>query len=220
MPVVSTISFLLGLGFLASGLRRNADALAPSRVFGVIWSFAFAVTNLKFSGLQHVWPAEVWIQVIAGPLSFLAGLYVVAATTVNDPLLSIEDVRTRWHEHVVDTQKLFRAIMVLAALYAIGYLIIFSLAGEIPLFSAHPGRVTRRFTLFGVGLFLHHVAPIVILVVLYHVVRPGKAASKWLLKAIAAIAVISYSIILARFQIMFTFIVCISLSTTPHATFD
>ncbi|MEO8168137.1 MAG: hypothetical protein ABI623_07820, partial [bacterium] len=94
MSEVSIASLLFLVMIIFSCFRKGADIFSPGRVFGMVWTIAFGLTDLKLSGFQHDWNVESWLQVLLGPFSFLSGIFVVYVLSVNRVLLPISQMRT------------------------------------------------------------------------------------------------------------------------------
>jgi hypothetical protein len=87
-----------------------------------------------------------------------------------------------------------------------------------PLFSPRPSVARLEFTMFGIGLFLHNVAPIIVLSAVFGVVVEGQRGRKWVLAALSLVAVAVYFTLLQRFQILMgaVMIVVLVYYTTRH----
>ncbi len=211
MSGIAICCFLVSAGILASYLRRGSDRFSPGRLFGLIWSIAFGLSELKLSGLQHEWPAEAWIQLLLGPLSFLAGIFIIHMMSMSYPLKSIEQIRTRSFLGPVDHRKLFGLILLSFVLFVVGYAGILALGGEIPLLSTHPSAARLKFQIFGLGLFLHNVVIIVFFTAMYHIIVAGEARKKLVLAITSMTSVAMYAVTLQRFQIVMSVMLSIIL---------
>ncbi len=211
MNLISMFCFPLCIGIVLLGLRRGVDVLSPGRVFVFVWSLAIGLTELKFSGLQHEWSAESWIQVLLGPGSFLVGVFVTYVIHANAALLPVEAIRDRWGGDRVEGNRLFWAICCAFALYLLAYGVIFFVKGVTPpLFSLDPGESRKEFQIFGLGLFLHNVVIIVVLTVIYHLKIQEHRLKKQILKLISLISVVTYFFLLQRFQLAMAAVVSVA----------
>jgi oligosaccharide repeat unit polymerase len=203
MNLTSGFCFGVCLLCIVSSFRRDADPFSPGRVFTVIWSLAIGLVELKFSRLQEIWPAEVWFQVLLGPLAFLTGIFITYVLNLNTPVLGKDQIRRVWRTRELQADRLFWIVVLLFALYAVAFLIILVIKGTTPpLFSLRPGTARLEFTMWGVGLFLHHVAPIMFLSVVFAVAVRGHRTRKWILAGMTLVSVLTYFTLLQRYQLM------------------
>jgi len=219
MNLFSAACFIVCLLFLVESFRRESDLFSPGRMFVMIWTLAFGLMELKLSRLQNVWPTEVWLQVVLGPLAFLTGVFIIYVQNLDRPLRRLNDVRLVWQAHDVHAGRLFRVVVLLFGLYALAFCIILFLKGITPpLFSDRPGESRVEFTMFGIGLFLHNVAPIMFLTVVYAVSVEGQRSRKWMLGLLSFLAVLTYLTLLQRYQLMFGAVMAVGVAyyTTRH----
>ncbi len=210
MSWISTICFAACVGIIASSVRKDRDMLSPGRVFGFIWCFVIGLADLKLSSLQRVWTTDSWIQVLVGPASLFAGLFVVYVLNLNQELLSIGGLRSKLRTTMVlDARRMFRIIIALFILFLGAYGSLVLLGKQIPLLSLQPGLARLEFQAFGLGLLLHNVEVIVILSALYWFCVEATAGKKRVLFAISFISIILYTLTLQRFQILMAIIICL-----------
>lgn len=210
MSIVSIISFVICFVIIISSFRSGTDVFSPGRAFAFMWSLAIGLTDLKLSGLQRIWPIEIWIQVLLGPISFLGGVFVSYVINLNRevvPLMELRHSRQLWN---IDKQKLFLASAVLFFLFFIGYILIYLKSGEIPLFSAKPGVARANFTMFGIGLFLHNVVLVGFFSAVYFVLEKKHYIKKSLLLVFTLTSLGMYAITLQRYQIFLTVLMIVA----------
>lgn len=206
MSSVSIISFIICLAIFASVFKNDADVFSPGRVFAFIWALAIGLTDLKLSRLQHEWSIEVWIQIMIGPISFLIGTTVMYVINFDKKIYTLNYLRSHREIYNIDKLKLYYSVVFLFALFLFGYLIIYMVTKEIPIFSEKPGVARANFTMFGIGLFLHNVVLIGFLSVVYILLEKNNKKKKSVLVLLTIISVILYSITLQRYQIFLTII--------------
>ncbi|MHB8930990.1 MAG: O-antigen polymerase [Melioribacteraceae bacterium] len=211
MSLISLISFILCGLIIASFFRPNTDVLSPGKIFAFIWALAIGITDLKFSGLQHEWSFEVWVQVLIGPISFLIGAGIVYVLKIDSDVKTLNYLRTNRQLYEVDRSKLYRVIIILSVLFLISYTVIYLNTKEIPLFSAKPGRARANFTMFGIGLFLHNVVLIFFLTAVYFVLEKKNKFRKSILLILSLVSLVLYAITLQRFQVFLTILMIITL---------
>lgn len=211
MSLISLISFILCGLIIASFFRPNTDVLSPGKIFAFIWTLAIGITDLKFSGLQHEWSFEVWVQVLIGPISFLIGAGIVYVLKIDSDVKTLNYLRTNRQLYEVDRSKLYRVIIILSVLFLISYTVIYLNTKEIPLFSAKPGRARANFTMFGIGLFLHNVVLIFFLTAVYFVLEKKNKFRKSILLILSLVSLVLYAITLQRFQVFLTILMIITL---------
>jgi oligosaccharide repeat unit polymerase len=213
--------FCFGIFFLLviTMFRRATDVFSPARMFLLVWAVVIGLAELKFSRLQQVWPADVWLQVLAGPAAFLVGLFAAYVLNLRTPLLTIGEIRQTWRTREIQGDRLFWTVTVMFALYLLAFLVILLIKGVTPpLFSARPGLARLNFTMFGIGLFLHNVAPVMFLSAVFVVCVPGNRLRKRLLILMSLVAATTYFTLLQRFQLMMGAAMCVVLVyyTTRH----
>ncbi len=210
MSLISLISFILCGLIIASFFRPNTDVLSPGKIFAFIWALAIGITDLKFSGLQHEWSFEVWVQVLIGPISFIIGAGIVYVLKIDSDVHTLNYLRTNRKLYEVDRSKLYRVIILLSVLFLISYTVIYLNTKEIPLFSAKPGRARANFTMFGIGLFLHNVVLIFFLTTVYFVLENKNKVRKSILLILSLLSLVLYAITLQRFQVFLTILMIIT----------
>jgi oligosaccharide repeat unit polymerase len=216
MSWVTIISFIICFLIILSFFRPNTDIFSPGRIFAFIWTFAFGLCNLKFSGLQHEWPPVIWIQLLLGPVSFLIGVFFVNVINIGNRVSSLNELRSNRQIFEIDHAKLFKSTIILFALFLIAYGAIYLKTHDIPLFSKKPWLARTNFEMFGVGLFLHNVILVLFFTGVYSVMVKKNRIRKGILILISLISIILYAITLQRFQIflsIFTVLIFLYYST-------
>jgi oligosaccharide repeat unit polymerase len=202
MNYISAIFFSLAFAIVVTMLKRGADILSPARLFGLVWSVVFGLANLKFSRLQASWSLEQWSYALLGPLSFLLGLYIMRVSNLRVRLSTLSNMRKAIRREKINEQKLFYLICASFMLYILGYVIIFAVKGYIPMFARNPAAARIDYFIFGVGLFIHNMPVVVFFAAVYHLLRTGTGVRKSLLKAMAAVSLLTYLMLLQRYQLM------------------
>jgi len=211
MTWVSFLCFGVCFGIVVSCFYRGSDVLSPARVFGFVWCLAIGLAELKLSALQHTWSAESWIQLLVGPASFLLGVFILYVRNLDEKLLSVDLIRKKWKTERTDENRLFLWMCVAFVLYVYAYVVIAWARGGIPLFSSHPGEARMEFSMFAIGLFLHHLVVILFFTVVYHLTVKGQSARKWWLKLFSVVVLVSYFLTLQRLQIVMTIVIILTL---------
>lgn len=211
MNLISIISFIICILVLLSAFRPYADVFSPGRLFTFIWALAIGLTNLKFSGFQHEWSTEIWIQVLIGPLAFLIGVLLIYAINLDKEIYSITALRSEKNLYDINKNKLYLAVIVLFLLFLFAYVVIYIKAGGVTLFSDNPGKTRREFTMFGIGLFLHNVLLIVFFTTVYYLVEKENKVKRRILLFTSVSSLVLYGITLQRYQIFITLFLVIVL---------
>jgi len=211
MSVISIISFIICLLIIVSTVRPNTDIFSPGRIFTFIWALSIGLTDLKFSGFQHEWSLDVWIQLLLGPIAFLIGTILIYTINLNSDIWSINSLRSGRDIYNVDKDKLYKAVLVLFILFLLGYFLIYIKAGGVTLFSANPGKTRREFTMFGIGLFLHNVLLVVFFTTAYYLVEKKNKFRRRILFFCSFTSLLLYGITLQRYQIFITIFLVILL---------
>jgi oligosaccharide repeat unit polymerase len=211
MSLISLISFIICLLVIVSAFRPNADVFSPGRIFTFIWALAIGLTDLKFSGYQHEWSLEVWIQLLLGPIAFLIGTTLIYTVNLNSDIWSINSLRRDRDIYNVDKEKLYKAVIILFVLFLFGYILIYIKTGGVTLFSDNPGRTRSEFTMFGIGLFLHNVLLVVFFTTIYYLVEKKNKFRRRILFVCSLTSLLLYGITLQRYQIFITIFLVILL---------
>jgi oligosaccharide repeat unit polymerase len=202
MSAASVISFLVCAAIVVSCFRKDADILSPFRIFGFVWSATIGLTDLKWSRFQTDWSGLSWVIVLLGPLSFIAGLFVLYVLNMGERHLSLAEMRERLRSTNVGEGRLFALTTIVFVLYALAYLLSFAIKGFLPLLSPGKGFVRTEWGVFGIGVLINSTPTIVFLTVLYHVVAGGQRRRKLILKLLTVISLVSYFLLLQRFQVV------------------
>jgi oligosaccharide repeat unit polymerase len=202
MNYISITFFSVSLLILFTALPKGADVFSPSRVFGFTWSTVFALTNLKFSGLQSDWTLLQWTYALMGPISFLTGLFVTYVMNMRSKLLPVSEIRNTLRRQKVHHARLFYLILVVYLTYLVGYAVIFLVKGNVPFFAANPGAARTSFSIFGFGLFLHHVPVVVFFSLVYLLVAHGERWKRFVVKMVILTSILTYALLLQRYHLI------------------
>jgi oligosaccharide repeat unit polymerase len=208
---IAWICFGVFFGIILSTFRREADLLSPARVFGLVWSLAIGLTELKLSRFQGDWNGQSWALLLIGIGAFFVGIFVSYILNLGKHLVPISAMRRTLREEEVFEERLFKAIWVSVAVYAVSYIVIYLVKGFLPVFAV--GTKTSRvdFYVFGFGVLINSTAYIIFFTLLYHLLFPGNKKRKRYLTVLAVLAVGSYFLLLQRFQIIMAAIMCFTL---------
>ncbi len=218
MSWISLICAGISFAIILSAIRREADLLSPSRIFGFTWSLSIALADLKMSGLQSEWSLESWVLLLTGIAAFLVGTFGAYVLNLERILVPISVMRGMLRREEVRERRLFLSICLAVGLYGVTYLASFLVKGFLPI-SVVGTKITRvDFNVYGWGIFINSTAFIIFFTVLYHLIVEGKKAKKMFLTGIALVAVGSYLLLLQRFQIVMAAVVCFTLLyyATPY----
>ncbi len=202
MNWISITFFSLAFFIWCTMLKRGADIISPARVFGFTWSIVFGLAELKLSKLQFEWTFTDWVFVLMGPISFLVGIFIVYILNMGNKLLSIDEIRQKVREQKVNETKLFYLILLVFITYIIGYITIFLIKGQIPIFSFSPSAARTEFSSFGVGLFIHNMPVVVFFSLIYHLLVHNNRGKKMILKIVGFSTAITYLFLLQRYSLM------------------
>ncbi|MGA2624697.1 MAG: O-antigen polymerase [Bacteroidota bacterium] len=181
---------------------RSVDVFAPYRVFGITWSLAIGLADLKFSYYQHDWSAFSWLVLLTGVFSMMLGFFIVGVAFLDRPILTITQLRKRLSQEQISERRLFWAIILLSVLYGVSLLVEAVIAGGLPAFVARPDRARVDFGVFGIHLFVTMMPSILLLGVQYLVLfwKNISGFRKSLILAVCLIVFISFSFLLQRFS--------------------
>ncbi len=172
---------------------------------------AIALTELKFSALQHVWNADSWILLLTGVTAFLVGTFIAYALNLRRELVPINAIRQTLKQEVVHESRLFWLICLCVAVYTFSYLLNFLLKGWLPFFVVGMNISRVDFNVSGLTLFLYSATFIIFFVVLYYTLVQDKKGKKTILAIMSAVVVGSFFLLLQRFQIIMAAVMCFTL---------
>ncbi len=111
----------------------------------------------------------------------------------------------------VHEAKLFRFICLSVAVYGVIYLFSFLVKGYLPI-QVVGTKISRvDFNIYGVGILINSIAFIIFFTVVYFLWVKGKNGKKIFLIMITFVAIGSYFLLLQRFQIIMTAVICFTL---------
>lgn len=202
MIMISLVCLIGTIMLLVSAFRANADALAPGRLFGIIWTGAIGLANLKLSGYQHAWSLYSWLVLVTGLVSFLVGILIVSSFYVNTPLLPVPEVRARLVEAgrtTINYRRFFWVVVVLFLAYIAAYAIETVIEGNVPMFSPRPDLLRVTFGVFGLHLIVNAMMGIVLLATEYLLVVPREGGRKRVVAFIIIVSIATYFLLLQRY---------------------
>jgi oligosaccharide repeat unit polymerase len=201
VSLISGICFTICILLIIPSLRRHGDVFAPHRVFGFVWFLAIGLADFKYSFYQHDWSLYSWIVILIGVCSTMLGFFIVAVIYLDQPMLSLSEQRKHLVEKSVNGEILFRSVMVLAFLYAIGFVIEVLIAGGVPAFAAKPDRARVDFGFFGTHLIVTTMPTILLLgteYIVYFWKQSTKVRRSFVVIAYAFVF-FSFALLLVRF---------------------
>jgi len=197
----SIIGFSICLYLIATAFLRGVDVFAPYRVFGIIWSLAIGLADLKFSYFQHDWSAYSWLVLLTGVSSMMLGFLFVGVAFLDRPMLAFSELRRRLGQEQISEPKLLWVIILLSTMYAVSLVVEIIIAGGLPAFAARPDRARVEFGVFGIHLFVTTMPTILLLGVQYLVIfwRKISGFRKSLILIVCLTVFFSFSFLLQRF---------------------
>jgi len=196
-------------------LLRKGDPLAPARTMALIWAGAIALCELKLSAYQHQWSLYSWLVLLAGPAAFIIGVSVVSRYSLERPLLSVDEIRTRLVREAAtrfDEGKSFWTIIVLFAAYVLAYAIEVVIEGTVPMFSARPDILRVEFGVFGLHLIVNGMMGIVLLSMEYLFLVKPSAGRRWVVIAVVIISTLTYALMLQRYTFFVVGVIVLSMA--------
>ena len=209
MSLVSLFCFLIAFLIVLSCFRRRADIFSPARVFGLVWTIAIGLADLKLSRLQHEWSTFAWIIMLIGLFSFLVGIFSVSILFIGKSSHPIYDIRRRPYSLEIFPNTFYLSILILFCLYIIAYIVEWFKAGALPLFATFPDRARSEFPIFGIHLFIGAMPVILFLIVEYLFIVKTPMIRKIILTAIFLITLISYFFLMNRLYYVLFFILAL-----------
>lgn len=203
MSTVSFICFIVLFLLLLSCLKKDADVLSPSRIFGFVWFLSVALADLKFSRLQHNWSTFSWVMLWIGIVSFYVGIFMSHVPAMQFKEYSVREIRVIIQKGVVNEKILFAGTTSFFITYCLAFVVETLAFGGLPMFSAYPDRARTSFGLFGFHLFISGGMPVVlILVAEYYILIRGNSTKKIILAVEFLVTFITHALLLVRYTYM------------------
>lgn len=213
MNAPSVVLFFLAAVLLLLMFRKESDVLSPAKGFGFIWLCALGLTNLKLSAFQSEWSFTNWAQVLIGPAAFLTGVLASHVAYVRTTILSVHEIRRSWSAGGISPDRLFVAVCILFAFYAVGYAVIYAVKGFLPILSLAGAAHRGDFSMFGLGVSLATMPAVVLFAVVSFIMSTGRPLRKFVLIVILGVSLSTFILLLQRFQI---FMACIMTATVLY----
>ncbi len=207
MSIISLICFIGFVLLLVSFLKKESDPFSPGRLFLLIWFFAIGLTDLKLSQLQIQWTSFSWTMLYLALFSFLTGIFIVYVVNFNKPLDRIIYIRYKISNYPINSNLLYRYIIILFMVYLISFFISYLVIGFLPYFTKYPGLARTDWGIFGFGLLIQAFPSIIYMIVLYYLVSKKHTLKKIILALVFGVTFISYGFFLQRYYIIFVIIV-------------
>ncbi|MCX6120430.1 MAG: O-antigen ligase [Ignavibacteriales bacterium] len=208
MSWISWICFGICLGIIFLAIRRHADPFSPARIFGFVWSFSIALTELKFSAFQHSWTLESWILLLTAIIAFLIGTFIAYVLNLQKELIPLNTMRNLLSEEKINESRLFWLICLSVAVYSFSYIVSLSVKGWLPIFVVGSKISRVDFNISGLTLFLFSASFIIFFTIIYILMVKGNKAKKNILVVLSLITVGSYVLLLQRYQIIMAGVIC------------
>ncbi len=188
---------------------KNSDLFSPSKVFILLWSLILFLSQLKLSYYQFEWNSYSWFVIILSLISFLLGCFVVYTLNFLKKTYTINSGRIIQIENeVLRERRLRTSIVILFLAYIISYLVIWSIVGYIPAFTARPNITRVGWGMFGFGLFIH-LTPLIIYLIVVYWLRFKNMMVKLRFLLIALITFFSFFLLYQRFSLVIAIILSI-----------
>lgn len=203
--ILITIFFIT----LLTTFKKGSDLFSPSKIFILLWSLILFLSGLKLSYYQFEWNLYSWFVIILSLISFLLGCYVVYSLNFLKSTYTISSGRLiQIQNEYLKEKKLSSYIIILFLTYIISYLVIWSIVGYIPAFTARPNITRVGWGMFGFGLFIH-LTPLIIYLIVIYWLRFKKILTKIKLLIIALITFGSFFLLYQRFSLVIAIILSI-----------
>jgi len=210
IPQIISITVLSIVIFMS--FRKGSDVFSPAKVFLAVWSFCIFLAEFKFSVYQHQWSLYGWFVLLLGLISFLTGLFIAYVIFINKPIYGINKIRKK--SKVLDEsslEKIYYATIILFLLYLIAFAIEVLVEGYVPLFSSRYDVARIEFGLFGFHLIVNFQLIIMFLNIEYIILAKGHKHEKIIMWIIFFIALISFTLLLQRFNFFFGAVMTLAL---------
>jgi oligosaccharide repeat unit polymerase len=202
MSVFAFVCLTIFLILFISLFKKDTNVFAPARLFSLVWSFSIGLTELKFSGFQKIWSTYSWIVLITTLLSALLGMFVVYVHRFGKENKSVAQIRNSITSAIINSEVLFKLILILFFAYTISYITIYLIVGYIPIFTSRPDLTRTKWGFFGVGLIVHCAPIIIYFIFIYYLKVYHEIYKKILLAVILILSFISYTFLLQRFDLV------------------
>ncbi len=203
MSIISYICFLSFILLVISLFKKDTDVFSPGRLFILIWTLSIGLTDLKLSKFQHQWSLFGWISLFIPLASFLLGVFAMYVLNFEKPLKKISSIRESIKNVSINSDLLYKNIIILTFAYLISYLVTYLIVGYITIFTAMPDIARKGWNLFGFGLLVQSIPSILYLIVLFIFLTKAQTKRKFILIFLFFIAFITYFLLLQRYYLIF-----------------
>jgi oligosaccharide repeat unit polymerase len=210
MSWISFIFFSISFLLIASLAKNETDVFSPARLFAIVWSLILGLTELKLSGWQKEWSTYSWIVLLLSLLSVLLGMFIIYVINYNSYEKSISEIRESVNCFKINSQLLYRMVLLLFILYIFSYITIYLIVGYLPFFTLHPDLTRTGWQFFGFSLLIHLVPIIIYLIILFYLKTKGQTARKIILTSVLFSSLVSYFFLLQRFDLIIPIILTIA----------
>lgn len=211
MSLTSVLFFSIFFLLIMSSFRTGGDLFSPSRVFGIVWSLAIGLTELKLSRLQHQWNNYEWLMLFIGIFSFFVGSFVVYVSNFQKKIVSLSNIRLFFARKVFDEKKFRNIIFILFGIYAFSFLGNYLIEGYLPVFHERSAQSRMFWGVFGIGLTVHVATPLILFTVSFIKLAKPKRTIKFLSIVIIVITFLTYLTILQRFNLIFAIVTTVTI---------
>ena len=210
IPQIIALTIILLL--IALNFKKGTDLLSPAKVFLLVWSVCILLVEFKFSGFQHQWTFYSWLVFLLGLISLLLGLFFAYVINTGKSFKSLEKSRTISPElSDYDLQKMFYIILILFSLYSFAFITEVLIEGNLPIFSPRIDRARIEFGVFGLHIIVNFQLAIMFLAIEYVITAKVKRIKKIFVWSIFFITLISFALLLQRFNFFIWAIMTIGL---------
>jgi len=189
---------------LISLFNKNTDVFSPVRLFVIVWSLAIGLADLKLSRYQLPWSIFSWIMLLLPLLATLTGMYVVYVLNFDESINNLYTIRRSLQVTPINSELLFRIIIILFLAYLFSYLITTIVVGYITFFAPKPDRARMDWGIFGFGLLVQSIPAILFLIIQYLSASISTLTKRVLITLIFILAFTSYFFLLERYYLVFS----------------
>jgi oligosaccharide repeat unit polymerase len=186
--------------------KKGTDIFSPARIFMIVWTLAIGLAELKLSGHQIVWNLYSWFVLLLSLLSVLLGMFIIYVINLYKTVNTTFSIRSAIILNKIDSEILFKLILLIFFGYIVSYLIIFAIVGFIPLFTPQPNLTRTKWSVFGFGLIIHLAPTVIYFVILYYLTVQKMFGKKIIVGVILIITLFTFFLLVQRFSLVISIV--------------
>lgn len=206
MSLVAIICLLLLILLIITMFKKGTDIFSPARIFVIVWTLAIGLAELKLSGHQIQWNLFSWVVLLISLLSVLLGMFIIFVINLFKSVNTAISIRSIISQYKLDSDLLFKLILLIFTFYIVSYLIIYGIVGFIPLFTSQPNLTRTKWSVFGFGLIIHLAPTVIYFVILYYLTVHKMIGKKFIMGIVLFTTLFTFFLLVQRFSLVISIV--------------